>query len=114
MASGVGVNTRRAVGLIGIASVALGGVGNSFSESAEIFPFCVELAASKAVPAEIGTATALASCGVAVAACNSLTNMFAAVAAIIGFALSGGALTVTGIVAAGTDVIVTTASASPP
>ena len=114
MASGVEVNTGKAVGPSGSAGVALGGVGNSFSESAEIFPFCIELAASKAVPAEIGTATALASCGVAVAACNSLTNMFAAVAAIIGFALSGGALTVTGIVAAGTDVIVTTASASPP
>ena len=102
------------MGLIGIASVALGGVGNSFSESAGIFPVCVELAASKAVPAEIGAATALASCGVAVAACNSLTNMFAAVAAIIGFALSGGAPTVTGIVAAGTGVTVTTACSPSP
>ena len=108
------MNTGKAVGSNGIACAATAGVGDSFSESAEIFPFCVELAASKAVPAEIGAATVLASCGVAVAACNSLTNMFAAVAAIIGFALSGGALTVTGIVAAGTGVIGTTASASPP
>ena len=108
------MNTGKAVGPNGIAGAATAGVGDSFSESAEIFPFCVELAASKAVPAEIGAATALTNCGVAVAACNSLTNMFAAVAANTGFELSGGAPNVTGIVAAGTGVTVTTASAPPP
>ena len=108
------MNTDKAVGPNGIAGAAAAGVGDSFSESAEAFPFCVELAASKAVPAEIGAATAIASCGVAVAACNSLTNMFAADAAIIGFALSGGAPTVTGIVAAGTGATVTTACSPSP